>query len=246
MVVLAASGGGAFLLVSLLGGARLLRIALRTRALPEAVLGASLFFMGGLGAPLGLIAKAATSLPEAVRLACYLGHAAILCAGLGGIALFTWRVFRPHDAWAGWLTLAITSSLAGCWVLGLALEGVSAALADEALGIHVFSALTLAPLGWAAWESGRYARRLRRRVVLGLGDVVVANRILLWGVAIGVGAALSTATAFDRLLGADLVASPVGLGSIGVLALAGAGSLWLAFLPPRPYTAWVMRRSAAS
>jgi hypothetical protein len=245
MVVVAALGGAAFLIVSLLGGARLLGIARRTRGLPEVVLGSSLFFMGGLGAPLALLAKAATFLPEPLRLACYVGHALVLTAGMGGLALFTWRVFRAGEAWARWLTLAITAALALCWLVSLAFEGGRAALADEASGIHVFSALTLVPLGWAAFESTRYALRLRRRVAVGLADPVVANRMLLWGVAIGVGSGLSAATAFDRLLGADLVASAVGLGSIGTLALVGAGALCLAFLPPRVYTAWVQRRAAA-
>lgn len=244
MVVLAALGGIVFLAVSLAGGARLLLIALRTRALPEAVLGASLFFMGGLGAPLALVSKALTSLPEAVRLASYVAHGVILTAGMGGIALFTWRTFRARERWAGLVTLAITLSLGLCWAFGLLVEGADAALADRALAIHVFSVLTLTPLAWAAWESLRYARLLRRRSALGLADAVVANRILLWGVAMGVGALLCAATAFDRLLGADIVASPAGLGCIGILALFGAGSLGLAFLPPRAYTAWILRRRA--
>ena len=46
MVVLAAFGGAAFLLVCLVGGARLLWLARRTHGLPEAVLGGALFGMG--------------------------------------------------------------------------------------------------------------------------------------------------------------------------------------------------------
>ena len=47
MTILAALGGLSFLLVSIVGGARLLLLARRTRKLPEFVLGMGLFLLGG-------------------------------------------------------------------------------------------------------------------------------------------------------------------------------------------------------
>ena len=75
---------------------------------------------------------------------------------------------------------------------------------------------------------------MRRRVRIGIGDPLVANRFLLWG--IGTLATLLVALLYIgmQLRGHyELPASLIGVSS--TLVLASAIAEWLAFLPPRSY-----------
>jgi hypothetical protein len=102
----------------------------------------------------------------------------------------------------------------------------------------------LAILYWATAEARIYGRRLERRLVLGLSDAVVTDRLGLWSIAIG-GASASYTTAFVlALFGIDLPSAPFGAAIIGVLGLLSAGCAWLAFLPPTFYLHRVRARAA--
>ena len=69
MQLLAQLGGGAFTLVCLLIGLRLLLLAARTRHLPELLIGAGLFLMAGIGYPLSSIARQLPGLATETRAA---------------------------------------------------------------------------------------------------------------------------------------------------------------------------------
>ena len=56
MELLAAAGGGAFVLVSLVIGVRVVWLAHRTRGLAELSMGLGLLLMGGLGYPIPILA----------------------------------------------------------------------------------------------------------------------------------------------------------------------------------------------
>lgn len=91
---------------------------------------------------------------------------------------------------------------------------------------------------WATAESLLYRAQLVRRARLGLGDPVVANRLLLWATTEAGAALISVLYATLRLVGLD--DDGHGVTSIAsLLVLLCAGSSWLAFFPPAAYRSWV-------
>jgi hypothetical protein len=80
MELLAGIGGGAFVLVSLVIGVRVLWLARRTRGLPEFAMGLGLILMGGLGYP--VLAQFGSFLPD--------GERVWLLYGQIGVVVFLW------------------------------------------------------------------------------------------------------------------------------------------------------------
>jgi hypothetical protein len=249
VIWLAAAGGGSFVLVSLVLGLRLLALSRRTRQLPELTMGLCLLLMGGLGYPFATVARAVTALPDDVRGLALGGAALCNTIGFGALSVFTWRVFRPASIAA---ELGATLAVVGLLVL-LPAEAVWPGLIESALSAEPYPGLPgylrvlmgLALLCWASLEAAVFARKLRRRLALGLADAVVADRVRLWTIAIS-GAALSMATSVVlSFQGIDLASSSLGAGIIGVLGLVSAVCAWLAFLPPGRYTSWVRERADA-
>lgn len=231
-------GAGIFVAWSFFLGGRLLWLGGRARRLPELAIGVAFVASGGAGFALQIAAQAPGALsPGAADAAMAAGK---LCVQLGVAcqALFTWRVFQPHRAWARAL-------FAG---FGLALAGVSAGYAASGnLGDHTYSgpwfwleaAVQLPALAWGALESLRYYARMRRRLALGLADPVVTNRFLLWGVAIGAGVVAAAVGPLIHALGVESPYTPALLGLAGFVALLSAGGYWLTFFPPAAYVGWL-------
>jgi hypothetical protein len=97
-----------------------------------------------------------------------------------------------------------------------------------------------------AVECLRYRAIMRRRLALGLADPVVVNRFALWAlVSIGsvvintVGTVMGVQAGGNALDDELLV---IVTGSIGMIDSVG---IYLAFLPPRRYEAWIRRIAAA-
>ena len=65
--MLAAIGGGAFVLVSLVIGVRVMWLARRTRGLPEFAMALGLLLMGGLGYPILILAQFGSFLSDGAR-----------------------------------------------------------------------------------------------------------------------------------------------------------------------------------
>jgi hypothetical protein len=247
VIWLAAAGGGAFILVSLVLGLRLLALSRRTRQLPELTMGLCLLLMGGLGYPFAIVGRAVTALPDDVRGLALGGAGLCNTIGFAALSIFTWRVFRPASIAA---ELGATLAIVTLLVLVPA-EAVWPGLIASALSSEPYPGLPgylrvvmgIVLLYWASLEAALFARKLRRRLALGLADVVVADRVRLWTIAIS-GAALSTTTAFAlSFLGIDLATSSLGAAIVGVLGLVSAVCAWLAFLPPARYTRWVRART---
>ena len=184
MQIIAALGGGAFVLASFVTGLRLLLIARKSRQLPELCLGLGLFLMGGVGYPLTMLAQFGTFLPDGGRIVLFVANQLCSVVGLSALGVFTYRVFRPDDAVAR----------ATVYVLALAFVGMSAyrnftgGMAPTSMGgpspMALYSILTCFTLGWAGTESWRYYRLLRKRLLLGLAEPVVTDRFRLWAVGI--------------------------------------------------------------
>lgn len=245
--LLAAIGGVAFILASLVMGLRLLLLARRTREVPELAVGLALFLMGGLAYPVLAVARFATPLSEALRIA--LALFALLLYGVGtvGIAVFNWRVFRPSEPWARTAVLGLASALVGSMLLEALTPGLrEAALHNRGAGLRVFFLLIGVPIAWASYESLRFHGLLVKRIKFGLGDPVVADRMWLWGISTFAAFVTNLATSVAAFFGVDFAVSPFGALLIAPLGLVAASAMWLAFFPPESYTRRVAARAAAS
>lgn len=243
---IAAIGGLAFMLASLLVGARLLWMAWRGRGFPEFVLGLGLFAMGGIGTPLISAAKAGAQFDMALdlRVSMYVIAQVILVAGAGLVAIFTWKVFRPKGALGRGLGICLPLAGFVSFAVIPMTSSFADALATRGVGPHAINASNLAIYLWAAIESLSYAGALRKRARLGLADPIVADRVRLWGIAILVAGLLVALNGAFAWVGVDIVSSVLGATFVGHFGLIAAVSLYLAFLPPRAYVAWVERRAS--
>ena len=237
-------GAGTFLTLSLGLGVRLLVLACRTGGLPETCMGVAFVASGCLGAGCQLMAQAPGLLsPQDAATAMGAGrilvHVGVLCQ-----ALVTWRVFRPGQEWARNLFTAVVASLAGV-SFGYAWDAALGDAAYSGIWFWCESATHLVAIGWGAVESLACWDAMRRRVALGLADPVVANRFLIWGIAIGAGALALLLGPVIHILGAG---SPAALllaawaATLGLVSLLGYA---LTFFPPKPYRRWVARHAAA-
>ena len=246
MELVAAFGGGAFVLASLVLGARLVWMARRTRGLPEFVLGFGLFLMGGLGYPLMAIAQQATGLGVRTRVGLYVTQMLCTTIGMTGVTLFTRRVFRPGEAWAAWTTPACLVAMIGLMIAQGVGPGIAAALQGGDAIWFRSSYVSIAVMGWTGAESLRYHLMLRRRLALGLAEPVVVDRFRLWSISMFSAASISSlGLVLRELFDVSLNGTTAGNLLVGPLGLVIALALWLAFLPPAGYLRRVERLAAA-
>ena len=104
----------------------------------------------------------------------------------------------------------------------------------------------LAALGWSALEALREYGMARRRLALGLGDPVVANRFLLWCLSGASQAAIHAMSLSLHVRGVGMLADPLGLFVVATGLLLAAAMMWLVFLPPAAYRRFVEDRARAT
>ena len=93
----------------------------------------------------------------------------------------------------------------------------------------------LAAPAWMAAESLRYYGQMKKRVAIGLGDPLVANRFLLWGIGASFGVLMIVTSVAPVFLPTTHVLLPVSIVILGISGLGAAIPYWLAFFPPRAY-----------
>jgi len=233
-------GLGVPILLSLLS-LRLFRLASRTGELPELLVGIY-FLLVPFGISLAI--RIDRFAPEE---AAPLRAAANALATGGGIALllFTWCVFRREERWARSFAFGGSAILAGIWALGLALGAYASDLSFFLL------LPAYASYAWVFAESLRYYRLLLRRQRLSLADPVLVNRFLLFAIWTGSVVAITllavTGSIAQWLSGSlhagGALGDPLVLGTARLLSLPIAVSLWLTFLAPARYHAWLRRRA---
>ena len=243
--VMAAVGGGLFVLASLVVGGRLVWLSRRTRGLPEFVLGAGLFLMGGVGYPLMAVAINGHGLADSTRAAFVGGQMLTTLLGMGGVAWFTVRVFRPREAWALSFWLALVASYGAVGTAQLLGPGLLAfALDPQSSPWRVTNYLSIVVMSWAGIEAVRYWLMLRKRLALGLADPVVTDRFRLWAIAILTSDAISVISAGFEATGVKMIGTAAGGIVVGALGLVAAAALWLAFVPNEAYLERVRRQAA--
>jgi hypothetical protein len=246
MEIVAAIGGGAFVLASLVLGARLMLLSRRTRGFPELVLGAALFGMGGVGYPLMAVAQQAKQMDPDLRVGLLVAQMLLTGFGMTGVGIFNWRVFRPGSRAVLAITPLIAIAYFGCaFAQGLG-PGLLAFLDGNDGPWKLGTYAGIAVMIWAGCESFRYFRLLRKRMALGLADAVVTDRFRLWSISMFCAAAISaTGMILQEVFGIEINGTTAGHLVVGPLGLIVAGALWLAFLPPQAYLHRVERRAAA-
>lgn len=219
---------------------RLFRLAWRTRRLPELLVG-TYFLLVPFGISLSI--RVDRFAPEHAAAARATANALFTAGGIS-MLLFAWSVFRPASRAARWLAVGGSVALAAGWALGLALGAYAI---DSSFLLLLPSFL---PYGWVFAESLRYYRLLRRRQRLDLADPVLVNRFLLFGVWTGGIFAIALVSVAVTLVqvgrgtfhDGGALGNPAVLGFIRVLSLPIALSLWLIFLAPARYHAWLRAR----
>lgn len=246
MDILAAFGGIASVVVSWVVGARLMLLARRTGRAPELLIGVGLFLVGGCWSPLVAVGRQATQLAASVRVGAVVAGA--LCAILGAVcmALFIGRVFRPGAAWARLLVGALALGLLAVFS-AQSFRSSWLEYARHERGPWLLATwLVVANYAWGTLEAWRQRRMLVRRQVLGMADPVVADRMRLWVWTMATSFLASGMAASFQALGIPMGGTQAGLFVTVVAALFSAGCLWLAFLPPASYLAWVRQRAGAA
>ncbi len=238
----------------LLIGIHLVRVALRSRALPDRLL-AGFFLLLAAGIPPRLISLQLTTTDgvSTESLAWQTAGSWLLGSALVLLVAFTWKVFRAERSWARWLTFSYGLVFLG--VLVISTMSIEATERAQPLAV-AFGTTGILSIGWAFVECALYYRRMRRRCQLGLASPVVANRFLLWclwtgaltfqgAMQVGLRFALWI-TGAGAIIGAGGDPGGLWLGWIAaaraILAILGplvAVSVWLSFSPPAAYERWI-------
>jgi hypothetical protein len=236
-----------YLLTMTVVGCRLLFLARRSRALPELILGGSLIMGGVIGALLEAGGLAGIrDLPAQLVGRLLLSGKLFGLVGLLLTGLFTWRVFRPGERWAG----LVVGALVACSFSGLCGFAWHGTFSTEEIPTLWFVVELTGRVGapcWMVLEASRYHGLMRRRLRLGLADPVVTNRFLLWALAAGFSIVLLLTSAVPVFLDpilheAFLVASLLTFSVCGVVSSVCYG---LAFFPPAAYRRRLHRRAEA-
>ena len=224
-------------------GARLLILAVRTRALPEVTLGISYILGGMLGWAAIIVGY------ELVERAPATGHAlqylGLFCLSAShlSVALFSWRVFTPNSTSARVLFFALLLVAAVEYFHNVVLWGVIFP-PPTSLWYWPGAVWRTGTYVWMPFVALRYYRRLRLRLTMGLADPVATNRVLLWGLIGLLTLATSVGVIVATLLGLWTTSAAPGLAMLTMVTLAVVSAMGLfAFRPPARYLAWVERRA---
>ncbi len=232
-----------FLLASGTTGGRLLWRGVRGGGLHERLLGVTYFLGGPLGyVPLILVVSGAT--PDAwtpARRA--FGH---LNLELSALALYAFNrlVFRPGSTTCGWAVRLLSVGLVASWLGLVFVDGLEGRLLGGSASYWIDFSLRAGAYVWAAAESLYHYVLSRRRLRLGLADPVVADRFLLWGIAMSAVSAMFVNAGVSQLMSMG-VPTPLWYLLDGGFAVIASGAMWVTFFPPQTYLAWVARRTSA-
>jgi hypothetical protein len=110
--------------------------------------------------------------------------------------------------------------------------------------ILVRQGIQIAILLWGAGEALRWWLQMRRRLRLGIGDPLVANRFLLWAIGAGMAGSGSLVGMIVGLFyGQPMNELPLLTLALSLFGLVSAISIWLAFAAPAWWKLWVRKQA---
>jgi len=223
-------------------GIRLLLLSFKTGQLAERLLGLGLLLTASLGYGVMMVGMIGRSmLPDPSAAPAFYTHITTvgwICHNIGVtfVVGFVVHVFRQGVMWARGLAIAMSITLWIGWALYVSQGGMAGGLPHGGFWI-AFAAFGTYPF-WMGAESFAYYARMRKQIALGLGDQLVANRFLLWGLASLATAGSIWAVNIPGMVGTNLAEaggsslSATCLFVTGVLGTATLGLYWLTFFPP--------------
>ena len=226
-------GALAMIAVDALVGVRLLLIALRTRGVPETMLGAAFLLIGAIGYP-------ATTMARRGVLPTVAANQLLFATGLAAqdLACFAVYVFTARTFHGGRAAARVGIALGGLlllasWLAQRLVTGFDplALNAPYLLGLVARAAA----FAWAAAESLHHWRVARRRLAIGLVAPILVERFLLFGVGMGGVFAAFVAFAIGQLVTANPAESTWVLAVTGAAGLLASVPTCLAFMPPASY-----------
>jgi hypothetical protein len=230
-------GGSIYMLTITVVGVRMLLLARRTHGMPELLLGLSMLLGGLFGASLEVFVM--FSLPTLEpQLAGHLLLVAKLSGGLGITLhnLFIWKVFRPDNGW-GALGFGLLTGLLAVVLFGFEFSGSFATGVVQPFWFWTELVGRVAAPLWLSFEALRYWSLMRRRVRLGLGDPLLANRFLMYGLAALLGVIMMLTSVVGQTADPE---GPTLVADAALFLLFGCGMgasacYALAFFPPAAY-----------
>ncbi len=211
----------------------MLLLAIRTRGVPELLLGCAFLALCTIGAPLLGVSGFGAAHVRELRFPLFATGLAFIDAGALCFTGFVWRVFRPGSAWARGFVVA--SALVLALHIGLVLRAVSSAppeiapLAATAWRASLLAAVMTATFAWGAAEAFTYWRRLVRQHTLGLADAADVRRMFLFALGCGAPLVLMGLVASALARRVNPLTDPVTALGLAVAALTAGVSLTLAF-----------------
>jgi hypothetical protein len=231
-------GIGVLFVVGLVLGVGFLVHGLRHSGAVSMLVASALLFLGPAAVTCAVLAARVAQ--DAPALSDRLAVAAAVTSSIGvsSGALATALIFRRGSR-LGWLATALLVTAMFACVIGAATAPAGMDLRRPPTGFRLgYQVLQLGTILWSSIEAFATWRFLRRRVQLGLARPFVAHRLALWSLAcfaVTLGMAVGF---FSTFFGVHYAGQSVEIpmAACGFLA---ATAIWLSFLPPARYRAWV-------
>jgi hypothetical protein len=229
-------------------GVRLLLLAARTRGVPELALGVG--FLGVIVAiPLLGISGFGRGNVADVRFPLLAIALFVLWMSISSMSCFTWRAFRPFEAWSaaltGGLSVSTAAILVGVWHGATTGDPAALSLTAARPWVVWIRLPLMVGLVWTGIEAFSQYGKARRRVALGIGDAVVANRFLLWGLVSVFTLANNGVATVLQAQGRGPSNDPIGALVLAVGGIVGGGLVYLVFMPPQAWLRFVRSRAAS-
>lgn len=242
-----AAGMAVFVLTCAAVGVKLIALAIRSGGLAVWSCGLAFSLIAFLGYPLPVIAGIGRGTIAELNLPLATVGAYASAGGMCCFFVFTAHVFRSGVPWARALAALLAAAYLGVttastYALAVAPRAALSFDVNWPYGIAI-QTLCLVCFAWISAEGLLQWRKSKRRLEIGLGDAVVSNRFLLWGLFGG-----STTLMVVVLLSMQLMRINSGTHLGGIYAMAGFGVVssvcaWLAFFPTKAYVARIRTTS---
>ena len=228
---------------SILVAIRLFLVARRTRGAPEIAMGVYQGLIVSAIFIYTIVVRFAETIEPILIFRLVVFANLLIATGVVALSIGIMRIYRPTDGWATAFCFALIAWVLAGWSWSSVEESLPTTVAATPANAFFVTGRAAVYL-WGAFEGIRYHRMMRRRAALGLGDAVIAHRILLWGLfSLTMGTLAVASISAGYALGDAYATWLPGRFITPVLSLVASVLLWLGFFPPAAYERFVARHS---